>query len=595
MEARRHKASCSMPAASREPRWRPFFVCVLIFGLTLLIYAPALRGGFVWDDDRHVTRAELRSLDGLLRIWSEAGSTQQYYPALHTAFWLEHRLWGDAPLGYHFVNVFLHATAACLLGAILWRLHVRGAWFAALLFAVHPVCVESVAWISEQKNTLSIVFYLCAALLYLRFDEYRRPFAYACATAVFALALLTKSVTASLPAALLVILWWRHGRLSWTRDAIPLAPWLVMGAVSGLLTAWLERTMIGAQGEAFALTALQRSLLAGRVVWFYIGKLIWPADLAFIYPRWPIDPSVAWQYAFPAGILLLAGVAFCARQRIRGSFAAALIFTGTLFPVLGFLNVYPFLYSFVADHFQYLACPTMLALIGAGFRLTFERHEVWTWRSVCGLLLFALGMLTWRQCGTYRDVFTLYETTPAKNPSCWMAHNNLARALVDAGRIVEAVPHLEKALALRPNYAEAESNLGDTLTRLGRPREAIPHLERALRLRSDYPEEIHNNLGIALAALGRRAEAVAHFQEALRVRPVYPIAHFNLGFALLHQGHVNEAILHFEEAIRLNADFREAHLQLVRMLRRIGRVDDAARHEREANRLQPDGTSGAGR
>ena len=216
--------------------------------MVVVAYLPAIRGGFIWDDDAHVTKPELQSLHGLWRIWSEVGATQQYYPVLHSAFWLEHRVWGDTAAGYHLLNVLLHATAACLFVAVLRRLAVPGAWLAGMIFALHPVCVESVAWISEQKNTLSAVFYLAGALAYLRWKdsadgpssrgESRRWSAwsgqYWLATGLFVLALLTKSVTATLPAALLVMFWWRRGRLSWRDDVVPLLPWFVMGVTAGL-------------------------------------------------------------------------------------------------------------------------------------------------------------------------------------------------------------------------------------------------------------------------------------------------------------------------------------------------------------------------
>ena len=195
--------------------------------MAIAAYWPVFRAGFIWDDDAHVTRAELQSLHGLWRIWFDLGSTQQYYPVLHGAFWLEHRLWGDAPLGYHLANVLFHATSACLFALALRRLAAPGAWFAGFLFALHPVCVESVAWISEQKNTLSLVFYLLAAHAYLHFDARRArgqrggAGLYLLATGLFLLSLLSKTVTATLPAALLVVAWWRRGRLSWKGDLLP--------------------------------------------------------------------------------------------------------------------------------------------------------------------------------------------------------------------------------------------------------------------------------------------------------------------------------------------------------------------------------------
>jgi hypothetical protein len=246
----------------------------------------------LWDDSGHVTRSDLRSLHGLWRIWSDPGATQQYYPLLHSAFWLEHRLWGDSVVGYHLVNIALHALAACLVVRIARRLAIPGAWFAGLLFALHPICVGAVAWISEQKSTVSGAFYLASALAYLKFDESRKRSPYLAALGWFVAALLSKTVTAVLPGVLLVVLWWRRGRIEWKRDVRPLVPWFVLGACAGLFTAWVERTVIGAAGGEFALSSAQRLVLAGRVLWFYAGRVLWPVNLTFSYPRWSVDPSV---------------------------------------------------------------------------------------------------------------------------------------------------------------------------------------------------------------------------------------------------------------------------------------------------------------
>jgi Flp pilus assembly protein TadD len=560
------------------------WICALVFFVTLLAYFPALQGGFIWDDAAHVTRRDLQSLHGLKHIWFDVGATQQYYPLLHTAFWMEHRLWGDSPLGYHLLNILLHATAACLLGVTLRRLAVPGAWLAALLFALHPVCVESVAWISEQKNTLSAVLYFCAMLAYFRFEEERRLSSYVLATGIFLAALLTKTVTATLPATLLVIFWWRRGRLSWWQDLAPLLPWFALGAAAGGLTSWVEHAHVGASGPDFALTIVQRGLLAGRVIWFYLGRLFWPADLTFIYPRWTVDARVSWQWLFPFSTLALL-IALLIRRH-RGALAVLLCFVGTLFPALGFINVYPFIFSFVADHFQYLACTGILALVAAGVA-SFMARISWSGGILpAGLLLAALGILTWQQAGMYRNVFTLYEATIAKNPGCWMAHNNLAEALTEAGRPREAIPHLEQALRLRPDYPEAENNLGNDLGILGRPREAIPHLERALKLQPAFAEA-HNNLGVAFMMTGRSADGIAEMEKALSLKPGYPVARLNLGVARANTGHPLEAIAEFAEAVRLDPGFAKAHLRLAQALRRVGRIEEADAHYREAMRLNP--------
>ena len=246
-ERRKRRASRIDPSAtpheaSRSSSARILGWLVALIAAVIVAYSPALEGGFLWDDDAHVTGPELRSLAGLWRIWTDPGATQQYYPLLHSAFWLEHRLWGNAVLGYHLVNVVLHATCAWLLLRVLRRLQVAGGLLAAAIFALHPVHVESVAWISEQKNTLSLLFYLSALLVYVRFDETRRRRDYVLASGLFLLGLLTKTVVATLSGALLVILWWRRGRLEPRRDVMPLLLWFAIGGGAGLYTAWFERS-----------------------------------------------------------------------------------------------------------------------------------------------------------------------------------------------------------------------------------------------------------------------------------------------------------------------------------------------------------------
>ncbi len=570
-------------------RDRTIWLHLLLFGLALLAYLPALSGGLLWDDAGHVTRAELRSLAGLGRIWFEFGATQQYYPVLHSAFWFEHLLWGDSTFAYHLLNVLLHATAACLFARLLRRLAIPGAWFAALLFALHPVCVESVAWISEQKNTLSAVFYLLAALAYLRFHDSRRPAKYAAATALFALALLTKTVTASLPAALLVVLWWQQGRLAWRRDVLPLLPWFALGAGSGLVTAHFERALIGAQGADFALAFDERLLLAGRVVWFYLGKLVWPTELIFIYPRWGIDAAQWWQWLFlAAAVALVLGLSWLAvARRRRGPLAAALLFGGTLFPVLGFFNVYPFLFSYVADHFQYLASLAVFALAGAGLATLAARAPRPAALGAAALLLGALGTLTWRQSGMYHDLPTLYETTLARNPACWMAHQNLAIELAGAGDVDAANAHLRTALQLYPDNAAAENNLGENLARLGRLDEALPHLQRAVELQPNYAVG-HCNLATTLARLRRFEDAFTHFATATRLDPLYPQAEQNWGIALMESAQPAQALVHLERAVQIAPAWVEGRIYYGRALASRNRLADAADQFRAAVDLAPD-------
>jgi len=617
--AKKRKAPAAPAVAGVPPTLLPAWLPWLsILAATLAAYGPALSGGFLWDDGAHVTRPAMRSVEGLWRIWTDLAATQQYYPLLHSAFWIEHRLWGDAVLGYHLVNVVLHAGSACLLVLIVRRLAVPGAWLAGLLFALHPVCVEAVAWISEQKSTLSAVFYLAAMLAYLRFDRTRRRPHYFLALALFLAALLSKTVTATLPAALLVIFWWQRGKLAWKRDALPLAPWFALGISAGLFTAWVERTYIGAEGSDFTLTLLERVLLAGRVFWFYLSKLLWPVNLTFHYPRWTVDASAWWQYLFPLAALALASALFRLARRRRGPLAALLLYAGTLFPALGFFNVYPFLYSYVADHFQYLAAPAVLAPLAAALAGLPRRFAVPTAAAV----LAACGVLSFSQSGMYRDSDTLYRETLARNPSCWLAHNNLAANFLENQNSPEqALPHLEAALRLNPRYALAHNNMGNALDKLGRYAEAAAAYQTALRLKPDdarthtnygnvlakvgrLPEAVaahrksisldassaqaRNNLGSALAQLDRFPEAIREFQAALALDPGYPQARRNLAFALLKSERYPEAAAALEAVVRLDPGSAEAHFNYGFALARIpGRLPDAVAEYREALRINP--------
>jgi tetratricopeptide (TPR) repeat protein len=629
---------------SRPPGKRLCGEVILIFCAALAAYFPAIRGAFIWNDSDYVTEPALRSLAGLRRIWFEVGATQQYYPALHTAFWIEHRWWGDAALGYHLVNVLLHATSACLFVAVLRRLRIPGAYFAGLLFALHPVCVESVAWISEQKNTLSTVFYLLAALVYLRWRQIHaeheagvglggrarplapstsdarlnersgataQPYLYLVALALYVLAILSKSVAATLPAALLVVFWWQRGRLSWKRDVGPLLPWFVLGAAAGLFTGWVEHTYIGAKGDAFGLTLVQRTLVAGRAIWFYLGKLFWPAKLIFIYPRWNVDATFLWQYLFPlAALALLAGL-WGWRRRSRAPLAAALIFIGTLFPTLGFFNIFAFIFSYVADHFQYLATLSVIALVAGAWgrwaeseRGQVEKVDLPGSVNVFSLtpylakpaaavpplaaiaVLSLLGILTWRQSRMYRDVIAFYRTTLAENPNSWMGHHNLGVTLAEAGQMPAAIAEYQAALRLKPDDALAEYDLASAYFKVGRTAEALEHFQRSLQLEPNYVKA-HYAMGNVLAQLGRIPEAIVHYQAALRSNPAYPEARYDLGNAFLATGRLREAIVEFRRAVELEPDYEQALSHLGGALVQAGQTGEAMTDLDRALRINP--------
>jgi tetratricopeptide (TPR) repeat protein len=527
----RHRGSPNHPRTRAPRSWAAAFGAswppLLLIALTVVTFAPALNGQFLWDDDAHVTRPELRSVAGLVRIWFEPGATQQYYPLLHTAFWIQQHLWGDAVFGYHLVSLLLHATSAVLLWLILRRLEVGGAWLAAAVFAVHPLQVESVAWISEQKNTLSLTFYLTSFLLYLDFDRDRRRSRYLLALVFFVLGLLTKTIVATLPGVLLVIFWWQRGRLSWRRDVAPLSPWFVAGAVAGLATAAIERSMLGAEGAAFNWTLGERAVLAGRAAWFYLAKLVWPSQLLFVYPRWDVTTAWPWPLA-PLGAAAVVVGCFMVRARWRAPLAVALIYVGTLFPALGFVNVYPFVFSFVADHFAYVPSIAIIVAASSMFsRSRFLAGRPWLRRSAAAVVIAVLGVLAWRQSTVYADAETLYRSTLEGNPSCYLCLNNLGTLAVARGDTDVAIEQFEAALRVQPQAAETHNNLANLLMERGDTSQAIEHYRRSLAI---APRNVvaRTNLGIALTRMGRLQDARAEFEEALRVMPNYAPAAHNL-------------------------------------------------------------------
>jgi tetratricopeptide (TPR) repeat protein len=529
-----------------------FTLLLLIF--TTLAYFPALNGTPIWDDDAHITRPELRSWEGLIKIWTQPGSTQQYYPLAHTVFWAEHQLWGDAPVGYHLVNVLLHCLSALLLLRILRRLEIPGAWLAAAIFVLHPVQVESVAWISELKNTLSGVFYFGSALVYVQFDRTRKVAPYLVSLLLFLFGLLSKTVIATLPGALLIIFWWKRGRLSFKKDALPIIPFFILGITAASFTVWIERSLIGAEGSAYDFTFIERVLISGRVIWFYLGKLILPLDLVFIYPRWQISQTIWWQYLFPATVAItLAILVWLCRWR-RGPLAGMLFFIGTLLPVLGFLNVYPFRYSLVADHFQYLACLGIIVPVSAGISLALARARFWQrWAGyalgVC--FLAALTALSRTQSGMFKNVETVWQSTIRKNPTAWMAHNNLGAVLLKTGQLDDAINHFNRAIEIKSDEASAFANLGNALLQKGELGEAIFQYQKAVGLKPG-DAGLHYNLANALLAQGEVDDAIAEYQGTLAINPNSADAHNNLGAVLLQRGELDSAIDHYQKALEIN-------------------------------------------
>ena len=579
------------PATIKPSRFgvgRAWVLGAVLVAALLIAYWIALRGDFLWDDDLHVTaNPTIIGPLGLREIWTTARAN--YFPLVLTNFWAQHALWGLNPLGYHLMTLACHALAAVLLWRVLRQLRVPGAWLGAALWALHPVQVESVAWISELKNTQSAVFFLLAIGAYVRWLESRAAKSYALALLCALLALLSKPSTVMLPVALALCVWWRRRRFTW-RDIFPLAPYFVLSALAAGWTIWEQRVHSGAEGAEWAQTWVERCIIAGRVIWFYLGKLAWPADLVFIYPRWPIDASSPLAFAPLTGALAAVTFLWWWRQgALRPVFAAAVFFGALLFPVLGFFSVYFFRYSFVGDHFQYLASMGPLALAGAGLSVALERMPVSCVRLkplLPAVLLAGLGGLTWRESRHYANPEALWRATLARNPDAFMAWANLGDTFVQQGRHREAILAFRRGLQLRPDDAPLRNDLGCELVLIGQPQAAIPILQRALELRPGYAE-VHNNLGNAFSRLRRTEEAISHYEEALKLKPTHAEACDNLGCELIVKGRVPEAIARFEEAVRLSPQMVKYRRDLGAALARAGRMPEAIRQFTEVARLEP--------
>lgn len=490
------------------------------------------------------------------------------------------------PFGYHAINLALHIANALLLWLLLTELGVPAAWLAAAVFALHPINAESVAWVTERKNVQSLFFWLLSFLVYARYfgltpgrfrerttgpprprPSSHRWLLYGAGLLLFICALLSKTVTAAMPAALLLTVWWLRGTVN-RREMLAAAPLIALGAAMGLCTVWLEKHHVGASGAEWSLGIMDHILLAGRILWFYVGKLLWPAQLMFIYPRWQIDSAAAWQYLFPAAALLLALILWLLRGRIgRGPFAAAACYTVMLAPALGFFDVYPMRFSYVADHFVYHAALPLIILFCGGASAAIRPHArrlAYPAIAASAALLAALCLLTWRHAGVFMNLETLWTDTLEKNQSAWMAHNNLGVILLGRQQADRAIRHLSEAVRLKPDYDQAHNNLGNALVFAGRPEEAQAQFSEAVRLNPNYAPP-HYNLGNLLVDQKRWEEAEKHFLEAVRLDSKSAIAHFNYGNGLELQGRLDKAAAQYKEALRLDPalDTARARLQAV--------------------------------
>jgi tetratricopeptide (TPR) repeat protein len=563
----------------------------LIVAMTMAAYFPALNAGFIWDDDRYVTNNPLLTApDGLRRIWFSFDSPSQYFPLTYTSFRIERALWGLRPFGYHLTNLLLHIANALLLWRLLARLNVPGALLAAGIFALHPVQAESVAWITERKNLLMGFFFLLALIAWIAFVDERtrqRWRFHTLALVFYSLALFSKATACTLPAALVLVLWLQKKPVNRER-LIQISPFVLLGLLMGLLVRWWEHYQT--HGAEFAIGLRERLLIATHAVWFYASKLIWPSKLTFTYPRWHVASNDPLAYGWLVGLIGIFAVIFFARRIVgRGPEVAVAFFIATLSPVLGFVMLYTFRYSFVADHYQYIASIGLIALVAATLsKLASKRRASWHLEVASAALLFLLlGGLTWRQTKIYRNVETLWTDTLAKNPESWLAHDNLGAELLRKGQLDDAMIHFQKSLAKNPDSWVAHNNFGNVLLEKGQMDDAVAHYQKALEIKPDYALA-HNNLGNVFLRRGELNESIEHYLKAIEIKPDLAEAHNNLGLAYREEGKLEEAIRHFQRALVLRPDYAEAHYGLAEALLQLGRRDEAKAHLTEALRIKPD-------
>ncbi|MES1209596.1 MAG: tetratricopeptide repeat protein [Pseudomonadota bacterium] len=583
----------STPAPAVAASMTRWLAVALVLG-TVVAYLPALHAGIIWDDRTFIMdNALIHRADGLWRFWFTTKPVD-YYPVTSTLWWTEWRLWGANPVGYHVVNVLLHTADAVLLWRLLARLEVPGAWLAAALFAVHPVNVESVAWIAEGKNVLAMLFYLASLSCFVR----SRPFGgswrwYGLALVTFLLALLSKTVVAPMPFVLLGLVWWKRGRLQ-RADALAVLPFFALAIGIGAISFWFQsHRAIGAdvvRTDGFA----ARLAGAGWAIWFYLGKALLPLGLRSIYPRWQIDPRAWWSY-LPA--LFATGV-FVACWRGRrawgtGPLVAAFYFVVMLSPVLGFMDIAFMKLSLVADHWQYFALIAPVALCAAAIATGHQRLGTQAaipmrtaLAATAGVVLIALGASTWRQSERYRDSGTYWQAVLAADPDAWGAHNNLGAFLLERGESDAALAHFQKAVALRPDYAKAQYNLGALLREKGQLDPAIAHLRSAVALEPDYVDA-ENSLARALAGVGDWDGATEWLERSLARDPDQAEAHNNLANVLRQKGELARAVSEYEKALALHPDYAAAHFNLGEVLRAEGDVDGAIAHYRRALDFRP--------
>lgn len=508
---------------------------LLIAAAVFWIFSPAFLGGWLWDDDFYLYQnALLNDPARLWKIWFVPGSLIEYYPIEASVQAIQWQLWGNETLGYHLTNVVLHIIGALLFWRLLDKFGLKFAWLGGLLFAIHPVVVESVAWISELKNVLSLPPFLLAMCYWIDYDEHKRPRDYLLALGLFLVAMLCKISMAPFPVVILLYAWWKRGRIGWN-DVKASAPFLVislaLGATTILVGIWFREAHLQPTDPAVIGGFLSRLALAGLSISFYFCNCIWPVGLLPNYPKWPVNPPSLWQF-FPWPIFIGLFVWFWIRRESWGRHLLLGLgfFLLNILPFAGFQSATYMESTWVMDHFLYLPMLGVLGLVIAGLETANQRLSSSQRPALLGLMTVVMALLAFEShwyAGKFVSQEALWSYTVEHNPGAFLAHNNLGNELFKTGRVSEAIEQYQEALRINPHMAEAHINLGMALNLEGKKEEAIEQYERALKINAHFAMA-HVDLGNTLSDLGRTQEAIEHYEEALKVNPDYTEARENL-------------------------------------------------------------------
>lgn len=562
-------------------RQRHWLGVAVIIAVTLVVYLPALRAGFIWDDDKLVTNNPVvHAADGWWRVW-QPSATQFYFPVTWLSFWLEWQLWGPHAAGYHLSNVLLHTLGAVLVWRVLVRLRVPAAWLAGLLFAVHPVAVESVAWIAERKNTLSLIFAAATTLVYLRFERTGHRRDYGWALALYVLALLSKSTVVMLPVVFWLFAWWQRHRLSWP-DVRRTLPFLVLAAVAGFASLWSQHHLPNTEGwghDHLKPGPQSGFIAAGWTIGFYLVHAIWPANLMTFYPFPTVAPGSLLRFVPTLVVVgLVTTLAWHrARPRIRPLWTALAYYLIMLFPIWGIALVFVWKKPALADHLQYYSLAGITALVAPLVARS---------RPAAVALVVVLGALSWRECRKYHDPETLWRAALAANPTAPMAHYNLGTLLLERRDFAEARVHLETVARLRSRHVLARLNLGTLHAACRDYATAADYFRQAIALKPRWPN-LHDNLGNVHVLQGQLEPARAAFAEAVQLAPTAR-RHYALGSVLLQQGDTAAARVALAAATRLDPAHVEAQLSLGNLHARAGDFSAATAAFTAAVTARPD-------